>query len=162
MTNGGHSPLIEALLACEIAGVGFDPASGGLDEEPEGAFLVESELRPGLSLSIEYREEPASFVVRSDTAIEGESLFDVMRTALQLNHVAPETDLFSVDPSSSCIVFVRRLPAERLDLADLALAVRAAVEAGLSLACGEVPGILLPPLERMSPDPSSEIGIIRG
>ena len=158
-----HTPLVTAMLACEIADVGFDPASfDGADELPHGGFLLEGEPASGLKISIEHREADAAFIVRSDAEVNAGRLADVMRIALQLNHVAADTDLFSVDPSSSAIVFTRRLQAGAADLADLAFAVRTATEVGLSLARCEVPGILLDATEDAASEFTSDISILRG
>lgn len=157
------TPLVTAMLACEIADVGFDPASfDGENDLPHGGFLLESELAPGLTLGIEHREADAAFIVRSDTEVKADRLSDAMRIALQLNHVAADMDLFSVDPMSSAIVFTRRLPAGEVDLSELAFAVRTAAEVGLSLARCEVPGILLEATEDAMSEFTSDISILRG
>lgn len=158
-----ETPLITALLACDIAGVGFDPNLGGSDAEPpQAGFLIESELAPGLTLSIEHHEATAAFIIRSDAAVEAGRRPEAMRIALQLNHVAAGTDLFSVDPLSSAFIFRRRLPLEDLDLTDLALAVRTATEVGLSLARCEIPGILFEATQEAVSEFTSDINIMRG
>jgi hypothetical protein len=158
-----HTPLVTALLACEIADVGFDPASFAAEgDPPQFGFLLESELAPGLTLSIEHREAKPGFIIRSDSEVSAGRLDDAMRIALQLNHVAADTDLFSVDPVSSAIVFSRRLYADQVDLHELAFAVRTATEVGLSLARCEVPGILLNAAQDAVSEFTSDISILRG
>ena len=77
------TPLVTAMLACEIADVGFDPASfDGENDLPHGGFLLESELAPGLTLGIEHREADAAFIVRSDTEVKADRLSDAMRIAV--------------------------------------------------------------------------------
>jgi hypothetical protein len=139
-----HTPLASALLACEIAQIGIDPASLETDSVlPQESFLLEVELAANLSLSIEFLEQPAVFVIRSDGMAEANHLIEAMRIALQLNHVMDETDRLSVNPVSSALVFVRRLSAPELELSELAFAIRVAAEVGLSLVHGRVPAVLL-------------------
>ena len=158
-----ETPLITALLACDIAGVGFDPNLGGSDAEPpQAGFLIESELAPGLTLSIEHHEATAAFIIRSDAAVEAGRRPEAMRIALQLNHVAEDTDLFAVDPLSSALVFTRRLPVADLELSDLAMAIRTATEVALSLKRCEVPGILFAAAQDAISEFTSEISIMRG
>jgi hypothetical protein len=158
-----ETPLITALLACDIAGVGFDPNFGGSEAEtPQAGFLIESELTPSVTLSIEHLDASAAFIVRSDAAVEAGRRPEAMRIALQLNHVAAETDLFSVNPLSSALIFTRRLPLEKLDLTDLALAVRTATEVGLSLSRCEIPGILFEAAQEAVSEFTSDISVIRG
>jgi hypothetical protein len=161
--NSETSPLIKVLLALDIAGLGIDPAFAGSDPDtPASGFLIESEIAPGVTLSVEHDEASGDFVVRSDAVVDAGRRGEAMRIALQLNHVAADTDLFSVNPLSSALVFKRRLPASDQEIATIALAARAAAETGLSLARCEIPGILLEAAAEAVSEFTSDVSILRG
>lgn len=141
-----NSALLNALLACEIAGVGLNPPEDlarteALDGPPD-SFVLESELSERVTLRIEFEAEHLEFRVKSSvTPPEGE-LTRAITLALSLNQPAADSDRFALDLESSTITFTRRLADAETELAELAFAVRTATEVGLALSEAQFPEIL--------------------
>ena len=155
------SPLINALLACEIAGVGLDlqddqgPADGQQD------FLLESKISDRVTLSVAFDAERLEFILQSSSKPSEDEFSRATTLALSLNHPAAESDRFALDLESSAITFTRRLRSSDIELAELAFAVRSATEVGLALAEAQFPEILTEgePLESVI---AAAEGIVRG
>lgn len=136
------SPLINALLACDIAGVGLD-----LQEEQDLAdgdqdFVLESEISGGVLLSVAFDAERLEFLVQSSSKPSEEDFSRATTLALSLNHPAADSDRFALNLESSAIIFTRRLRSADIELAELAWAVRTATEVGLALVDAQFPEIL--------------------
>ena len=155
------SPLISALLACDIAGVGLD-----LQEEQDLAdglqdFVLESEISGGVLLSVAFDAERREFLVESSSKPSEEDFSHATTLALSLNHPAADSDRFALNLESSAIIFTRRLESAEIELEELAWAIRTATEVGLSLAEAQFPEILT------EDDPSESMfgatdGMVRG
>ena len=153
--------LLQALLACEIAGVGLDV---GKDVDPQAipdVFVLDSPLSDVVMLRIEHDPEEGGFAVSSIAMPPAKDLQRAALLALGLNHPASASDRFSLDLVESTITFKRRVATAGSDLADLALAIRTATEVGLAISRCEFPEILAEaaqPVSAFGNDPS----VVRG
>lgn len=155
------SALVKTLLACEIAEVELDLNEElGLTQFP-GDFVIEANLSERLTLSIEFDAESCEFLVKSSTKPSQDDLSLAITLALSLNHPAVDSDRFSLDLETSSIIFTRRLIESDMDLADLAFAVRTAIEVGIALSRAELPGILSE-LQMSGASLSDREGMVRG
>ncbi len=157
------SPLIQVLLACDIAGVGLDPSYATDADLPQRDFELESALSDSVTLQIAHDDDTDILTVSSIARLAPQDLQRGALLALSLNHPAPHSDRFSLDLASSSVMFARLLPAKQLDLADLAWTVRTATEVALALARVEFPEILVASGETSDSDVAeSGVPMIRG
>lgn len=155
--NEEHTPLIRALLACEIAGVAMDAGMVNDSELTHEDFSLQGELSEGVSLCIAHDADERSFTVGSAVTPSPADLHHIALLALSLNLPAPASDRFALDLESSSVMFARTLSEEGLELAELAVALRTAAEVGMSLQAGELPEILAE-----NEQPAAEFGVDAG
>lgn len=148
-----HSPLMQALLACDIVGIELDVGEQAVSAVPHEDFVLNSVLSDEVTISIVHEIQDGTFRVQSMARLTETDLPQGAVLALSLNHVARAEDRFSLDPETQSLVFTRTLAVDGLDLSELAFAVRCAVEVAVSLVNGELPEILLEDSPPAAPPP---------
>lgn len=155
------SPLINALLACEIAGVGLGLQAEQGPTDAQQDFLLETTISDRVTLSVAFDAERLEFLVQSSSKPSEDEFSHATVLALSLNHPAAESDRFALDLEASAITFTRRLKSNDIELAEFAFAVHTATEVGLALAEARFPEILTEDKPSESVIGATE-GIVRG
>lgn len=154
------SPLMQALLACDIASIELEIGDEALDEWPLEDFVLRSVLSEAVSLTIEHDSQEGVFRVRSAALLDELDRPQGAILALSLNHAGRDGDRFSMTPSDQALHFTRTLRVVGLDLEEFAFALYTAMDVALALLKLELPETLL---EESAP-PERPLGapILRG